>query len=180
MPDWYCCRPMPTAPSLETSPIRTSRKAFRRPRLQEAGLVVVILLLSLFLWAASGNVPRNLAMTVTDAAGAVHRFPREVVTENGFLRVNNLVTIVLTYMSWMAVMALGQTIVIIAGGIDISVGSIMGLSAMVTALALQSLAPETSAGMVLMIGIAVPLAVGAGCGVVNGALVVGLRFTFEL
>jgi ribose/xylose/arabinose/galactoside ABC-type transport system permease subunit len=114
-------------------------------------------------------------MTVTDAAGVVHHYPRQVITENGFLRVNNLFTIVFTYMSWMAVMALGQTIVIIAGGIDISVGSVMGLSAMVTALALQSIAPDAPAAEVLFIGIAVPLAVGAACGAVNGALVVGLR-----
>ena len=77
--------------------------------------------------------------------------------------------------SYLLVLAIGMTFVIISGGIDISVGSIMGLSAMVTALALQSIAPETSAVMVLLIGIAVPLAVGAGCGLVNGALVVGLR-----
>ena len=127
-------------------------------RLQEAGLVVVILLL--------GVVLTLLADPVTLADG------REV---NNFLRVDNLVSNVATQMSWIAIMALGVTFVIAAGGIDISVGSISGLAALGAAAALQTLPEDASAWTALPIGIGVPLAIGAACGLVNGALVVGLR-----
>jgi ribose/xylose/arabinose/galactoside ABC-type transport system permease subunit len=127
-------------------------------RLQEAGLVVVILLL--------GVVLTLLADPVTLADG------REV---NNFLRVDNLVSNVATQMSWIAIMALGVTFVIAAGGIDISVGSISGLAALGAAAALQMLPEDASAWTALPIGVGVPLAIGAACGLVNGALVVGLR-----
>jgi len=129
------------------------RKLLKFTRLQEGGLVVVIVLL--------GTV---LAMLAPSVHG-----------ENGFLRAQNLVPSVLTTMSWIAIMAIGQTIVVIGGGIDISVGSIMGLSALGTAAALQRFDPQASAMVVVPLGIIIPLGIGLLCGAINGALVVGLR-----
>ncbi len=94
---------------------------------------------------------------------------------NTFLGVDNLIDGVATPMSYYAIMAVGLTLVIITGGIDISVGSIMALSALGGAAALQGFALDAPAWQVLPIAFAVPLGIGLLCGLVNGALVVGLR-----
>jgi len=94
---------------------------------------------------------------------------------NNFLRVGNLVPNVLTPMAGMAIMALGATVVIIAGGIDISVGSICGLSALGTVWALQNFPQDASAWAVLPVALIVPLGIGLLCGLMNGLLVVALR-----
>ena len=78
-------------------------------------------------------------------------------------------------MSWVALMALGATIVIAGGGIDISVGSIFGLAALGTAAVLQGLDENASAWLVLPVAGVVALGIGLVCGLINGAIVVGLR-----
>lgn len=94
---------------------------------------------------------------------------------NNFFRLNNLIPNVATPMSWMAIMALGVSFVIIAGGIDISVGSIFGLSALGAAAVLQLFPEDASGWLVIPVAVSVPLAIGLACGLINGALVVGLR-----
>jgi ribose/xylose/arabinose/galactoside ABC-type transport system permease subunit len=93
---------------------------------------------------------------------------------NTFLNFDNFIGGIATPMSYYAIMAVGVTIVIITGGIDISVGSTMALSALGGAAALQMLPTNASAIQVLPIAILVPLAIGLVCGVINGALIVGL------
>ncbi|WP_231493254.1 ABC transporter permease subunit [Paracoccus pantotrophus] len=80
-----------------------------------------------------------------------------------FLSVNNL-SIVMQQASINAVLAAGMTFVILTGGIDLSVGSILALSAVVAVSA--SLAPGVAWA-------AIPLALlaGATCGLINGGLV---------
>jgi ribose/xylose/arabinose/galactoside ABC-type transport system permease subunit len=128
-------------------------------RPQEIGLIVVVILLGLLLTFAGGDV----------VVGGR--------TVNNFFRLDNLIPNVATSMSWIAIMALGATIVIASGGIDISVGSILGLSALGTAAMLERIhfAEDASAWKVLPVAIATPLAIGLLCGLINGALVVGLR-----
>jgi len=65
------------------------------------------------------------------------------------------------------VAALGMTMVIVSGGIDLSVGSVVALSTVVTAVLLQHQGPAVSA-----LG---ALAAGGVCGLVNGVLVTQLR-----
>jgi ribose transport system permease protein len=67
-----------------------------------------------------------------------------------------------------AVAALGMTMVIVAGGIDLSVGSVIALSTVVTALFLRdgSLPAVAAGGAVLA---------GAACGLMNGVLITSLR-----
>src|ERR1041385_6246480 len=96
----------PQSPPQSSSPA-PPQLAKGRPRLQELGLIIVILSISLFLWLASGNVSLTLP-------GPELR----QVTENKFLRTDNLIPSVLVVMSWMAIMSIGQTLVIITGGID--------------------------------------------------------------
>jgi len=66
------------------------------------------------------------------------------------------------------VAALGMTMVIVAGGIDLSVGSVIALGTVVTALALR-------AGLSPSLAALTAIGAGAACGILNGALVTGLR-----
>ena len=93
---------------------------------------------------------------------------------NTFLNFDNLIDGIATPMSYYAIMAVGVTIVIITGGIDISVGSTMALSALGAAAALQALPADSPAVVVLPVAIIVPLGIGLLCGLINGALIVSL------
>jgi ribose transport system permease protein len=75
---------------------------------------------------------------------------------------------VLAQTSTVAVAALGMTLVIIAGGIDLSAGTALALSSTVLAWCLMK---EASAGL----AVAAALLTGVGCGLLNGLLVSGLR-----
>lgn len=128
-------------------------------RFQEAGLLIVIVILGVLLTLAAAPVTiRGTQM-------------------NGFLRADNLIPSILTPMSWMAILALGVTVVIVSGGIDISVGAIFCLAALSTCSAFEwlQISENASAWIVIPIGLIVPLAVGGLCGLVNGLIVVGLR-----
>ena len=76
--------------------------------------------------------------------------------------------------SFFAIMAVGATLVIISGGIDLSVGSIYALSGVAVALVLRWMGPMAP-GTTLVLGFVVCVGVGLACGLLNGALVVGLR-----
>jgi ribose transport system permease protein len=65
--------------------------------------------------------------------------------------------------------AVGQAIVVISGGIDLSMGSVIALTNVVAALLLMN-APELSVPIVLLV-----LLIGLGIGLVNGVLVVVSR-----
>lgn len=80
-----------------------------------------------------------------------------------FLTVSNLLN-VLEQTSINAIVAVGMTFVIVSGGIDLSVGSVVALAGIALASALE-------AGVPLPAALAVGLAVGAACGLANGALV---------
>ncbi|WP_075219666.1 ABC transporter permease subunit [Acuticoccus yangtzensis] len=85
------------------------------------------------------------------------------VMSGKFLTVNNL-SIVMQQASINIVLAAGMTFVILTGGIDLSVGSVLAASAMVAVIA--SLWPDIG-----MVGIPLALAMGLACGLVNGGLV---------
>ena len=80
-----------------------------------------------------------------------------------FLTVSNLLN-VLEQTSINAIVAVGMTFVIISGGIDLSVGSVLALSGIALALALEGGVPAPAA-------IALALATGTACGLVNGVLI---------
>ena len=81
-----------------------------------------------------------------------------------FLTPNNLVNI-LVQVSYIGIMAAGATLVIILGGIDLSVAAVLGFSFMVVAVTYQNL------GWPFWLSIIVGLAVGAGIGLLNGILI---------
>jgi ribose transport system permease protein len=66
------------------------------------------------------------------------------------------------------VIAMGMTVVMVSGGIDLSVGSVMALSGVMGALAMVSGAP-------VVIGVAAAIAVGTLCGLLTGGAIAVLR-----
>ena len=80
-----------------------------------------------------------------------------------FLTIPNLVNVA-QQTSINAVVAVGMTFVILSGGIDLSVGSIVALSGVVLGTALQS-------GQALPLALALALGVGVICGLANGVLI---------
>jgi ribose/xylose/arabinose/galactoside ABC-type transport system permease subunit len=145
------------SPPSKSSPVSSSGgKPGRLTIAQEVGLVVVVVVLGLILAIYGWR----------DAAPG---------RPNTFLNFDNLIDGIATPMSYYAIMAVGVTIVIITGGIDISVGSVMALAALGGAAALQNLPADASAAVVLPIGILVPMAIGLVCGLINGGLVVSLN-----
>src|SRR6476619_1232769 len=124
---------------------------------QETGLVVVLAIVTIMLTSLAGS----------------HADRQTGETVNNFWNSYTLIQTA-TDASFFAIMAIGATIVIISGGIDLSVGSIYALSGVAMALFLRgagSMGPTATT----LLGLLVCLGVGLACGVLNGALVVGLR-----
>ncbi|MHB0999108.1 MAG: ABC transporter permease [Armatimonadota bacterium] len=92
---------------------------------------------------------------------------------NTFLNANTLLQTA-TDASFYAIMAIGATMIIISGGIDLSVGSIYALAGVTMAMILRNM-PELSPGSAIWTGLLICLGVGLLCGLINGLLVVGLR-----
>ncbi|MDN3722623.1 hypothetical protein QW131_33665 [Roseibium salinum] len=83
-----------------------------------------------------------------------------------FLTTNNLMGVFRAF-SLTAIMSIGMVMVIITGGIDLSVGSAMGLSSLVTALAFE-------AGLSMAASISAGLGVGLVFGLSNGLLITAI------
>ncbi|MDN4490686.1 ABC transporter permease [Demequina sp. SYSU T00068] len=96
---------------------------------------------------------------------------------DAFLQPSNLITMT-KHVAYNAILALGMLLVIITGGIDLSVGSIVGLSGIVAGVLLQgwqlSLFDVTAYPAVWVV-IIVALAVGALVGALNGLLITRFR-----
>jgi ribose transport system permease protein len=70
-------------------------------------------------------------------------------------------------------MGVGATIVIISGGIDLSVGAIYALAGVAMAMVLHALGPMTG-GVTVFVALGTCLTVSLICGLANGMMVVGL------
>ena len=84
-----------------------------------------------------------------------------------FLAAQNLSNVA-SQVAIIAILSIGQTFVMLTGGIDLSVGSILGISAM--SMAMVMVATESVA-----LGIIISLAMGIGIGTLNGFLVSYMR-----
>ncbi len=91
---------------------------------------------------------------------------------NNFLNAYTLVQMG-TDASSFAIMGVGATIVIISGGIDLSVGAIYALAGVTTAMTLRALGPMPPVATVA-VALAVCLSVAILCGLANGLMVIGL------
>ncbi|GAA1995926.1 ABC transporter permease [Microbacterium pumilum] len=112
----------------------------------------------------SGSVGRNLGLVVAllllIVIGAI-------TAPDTFTSVSNILTI-LRQASIIGVISIGMTLVIIAGGIDLSVGSVMGLASVVATLAVLQDAADQSHWIVMVVA---ALAVGLAAGVINGIVI---------
>lgn len=88
---------------------------------------------------------------------------------DAFLSVNNGLTILLQT-AVIGLLALGMTLVIITGGIDLSVGSVLALSGVITGLAIKAGVPVPPA---MVLGVMT----GAAAGFVNGLVITKMRIT---
>ena len=112
----------------------------------------------------SGGVGRNLGLVIAllliIAVGAITSGDR-------FLDINNALTI-LRLATVIGVISLGMTFVITAGGIDLSVGSVMGLATVVATLSGVQAAADSSSWLLMVL---VAVVVGAAAGLVNGVVI---------
>ena len=92
----------------------------------------------------------------------------------GFLNVNNFQTIGAD-MALVLIMALGQTFVIISGGIDLSQGFVMGMASVTAALVMSNMGSRAPLPVVVPAGAAAGLGVGLIPGLINGVVIARLR-----
>jgi len=92
---------------------------------------------------------------------------------NNFLNPNTIMQ-TLTDACFFAIMAIGITLVIISGGIDLSVGSTYALAGVLTAMALRGMGPMNT-GLTVLVAAGLCVGIGLLCGLANGVMVVGLR-----
>jgi ribose transport system permease protein len=123
---------------------------------QQSGLIIVILLLAVVLTVLAGS----------------HLDKTTGKTVNNFFNPHTLMQTA-TDASFFAVMAVGATMVIISGGIDLSIGSIYALCGVVTAMMLRHLNIDSPTACLL--GIFASVGLGIICGILNGLMVVGLE-----
>lgn len=153
---------------------------------KESGLLVVILALGALLSAFSGTVRLPVfavgadgsreRVFVTNAAG--ERVPA-IVEKNKFFNAQNLAQLAKDT-SFIAIMAVGMSVVIIAGGIDLSVGSIYALASVLGALVFHSYGASGAGAAMpawggVALGVLACLGTATACGFINGGLIVALR-----
>ena len=113
--------------------------------------------------AAVQRVPAEVAFVVfTRLAFLAALITLLAVVSPHFLTTDNMV-IVLRQAALQFLVASGLTLVVLTGGIDLSVGAVLGLAACVGA--------GFIAGGSVLLGVAAALGAGLACGLVNGALV---------
>jgi len=165
---------------MSSTPVATGK--VRRPkfRFQEGGLLVVVFALGLLLTIFGGKV--RLPAFETNAQGERQRIftvnaagDREpaFVEKNKFLNTQNLAQLAKDT-SFIAIMAVGATFVIISGGIDLSVGAVYALASVLAAMVFSHFGSSGSGGGVAL-GILTCIGVGSLCGLANGGMIVALR-----
>jgi ribose/xylose/arabinose/galactoside ABC-type transport system permease subunit len=146
----------------------------------ESGLIIIIVVLGLVLAIFGGSVqmPRfettpegkRQRALVTNAEGQqVPAFD----SANKFFNAATIVQIAKDT-SFFAIMAVGMTVVIITGGIDLSVGSIYALASVCGALVLSPYGPS-GGGVATVLGLIVTVGVGTLLGFLNGAMITTFR-----
>jgi ribose transport system permease protein len=153
---------------------------------QESGLVLVVLVLGLCLTIFSGSVKQPVLERLPDGSYTIKRVANAqgqqvpvFEVKNKFLNARSLVTLA-KQTSFIAIMAVGMAVVIISGGIDLSVGAIYALASVVGALVLHHYGPSgpasaTAPWLGVLLGAAACIGVAMLCGLVNGSLILALR-----
>ncbi len=97
-----------------------------------------------------------------------------VLAPDKFLTADNFLNI-FRRSSVNAIIAVGMTAIIIAGGIDLSVGSMMALSGMVGAWMMQKIGGDLLTPQAMWLGTFAGIVTGTLAGFLNGALINGLK-----
>lgn len=145
-------------PTPSVQPAIPSRRSWARALLRspQLGLLGVLILLA-------------IVLTFTAAS---HTDALTGKTINNFLNKYTFLQMA-TDASGFAIMGVGATIVIIAGGIDLSVGAVYALSGVTMAMVLRAAGPMNPVATVAL-GLGTCLTVSLLCGLANGLMVVGL------
>lgn len=114
--------------------------------------------------ALGGSVGRNLGLVI---ALVLLIIIGTITAGDRFANIDNFLTII-RFASIIGVISIGMTFVITAGGIDLSVGSVMGLSTVIGSLAAVQLAATQNSWLLMIL---IPLAVGAAAGAINGIVI---------
>ncbi len=95
-----------------------------------------------------------------------------------FLAVQNIFN-VLRSSSYLVIMAAGQMLVLIVGGFDLSVGAVVALTSVTSAMVMAGLGPSLAdrPGLIIVLGVLAGLGSGLAVGLVNGACVAFLRIS---
>jgi ribose transport system permease protein len=125
-------------------------------RAQSLGLAVVLITLALVLTAVSGS----------------HVDPMTGATINNFLNAHTLLQMA-TDASTFAIMAVGATLMIISGGVDLSVGAVYAISGVGMAMVLRAVGPMGPVPT-LLVALITCLSIALVCGLANGIMTVGL------
>nr|WP_241983988.1 MULTISPECIES: ABC transporter permease [Cryobacterium] len=112
----------------------------------------------------AGSAGRNLGLVIAFALLIVVGI---LTAGDRFASFDNFVTII-RFASIVGVVCVGMTFVITAGGIDLSVGSVVGLSSVVASLTAVQLASAQSSWLLIVV---VALLVGTLAGFVNGVVI---------
>jgi ribose/xylose/arabinose/galactoside ABC-type transport system permease subunit len=149
---------------------------------QESGLLIVVLVLGVLLTAFSGTVrlpvfetgPDGMRRRVFHTNEAGDKVPA-FIEKNKFLNSQNLAQLAKDT-SFIAIMAVGMSVVIISGGIDLSVGSIYALASVIGAMAFRNFGGTGgSSALGVILGMSACLGTASLCGLANGGLIVALR-----
>ncbi len=92
-----------------------------------------------------------------------------ILTDGRFAQLANVINVA-RQVSFEALIAFGMTLVIVTGGIDLSVGSLVALTGVVAALLMQALS-ASSPYLAIFFGLAGGVATGAAVGAMSGAIV---------
>jgi ribose transport system permease protein len=111
-----------------------------------------------------GSVGRNLGLVI---ALVVLFIVGAITAGDRFVSIDNFLTI-LRLASIIGVISIGLTFVITAGGIDLSVGSVLGLSSVIASLAAVQAAATQSSWLLMVL---IPIGVGLAAGLVNGIVI---------
>src|SRR5262249_55754887 len=153
---------------------------FNLSKFPEGGLIVVIIALGLLLAVFGGSVrlpkmqttPDGKRERVFETNAAGQKVPA-FESVNKFFNPRTLIQIAKDT-SFFAIMAVGMTVVIITGGIDLSVGATYALASVCGALVLTQFGAAGGTGAVLL-GIFVTIGVGILGGFLNGSMIVAFN-----
>lgn len=146
---------------------RDARAALERAAAEPGGLDAIAGSAASLAWGVFADVPADFpALGNPRLVGPrPYRWPNFLKAEN-LLNIANQIAVI-------AILAVGMTLVILTGGIDLSVGSVIALASVVTAMVVRDCFGGVAAGPAgMLVAGLVGVSVGALCGAVSGTAVV--------